>query len=115
MLKSLHPNEVKVKITNDDVRLKSNLTTKQTSKFSKKFSLYINLGFTQSHSGELGDIEGFVQLTPGTYKSDKPVNITGIVKIDLKCDCLQRSIVNGTREPVLYTFALSSPPGHELL
>ena len=29
------------------------------------------LGFTQNHSGTLSDIEGYVQILPGTYKSKK--------------------------------------------
>ena len=108
MLKSLLHKDVKVKITIEDIRQKSNLTTKKTIRFTKKSFFYVILGFSQSHSGELGDIEEFVQLVPTTYKNDKPINITGIDRIHLKCDCIQGSIVNGTREPILYSFALSS-------
>ena len=36
-----------------------------------------------------------------SYKSKMPVNITGIDKVHLKCDCIDRSIVNGNREPIL--------------
>ena len=50
----------------------------------------------------------------GSYKSDKPVNITGIDKVHLKCACIRGSRVNGVREPILYSFALSSPPGHKI-
>ena len=53
-------------------------------------------------------------MISGFYKSDKPINITGIDKIHLKCDCIQGSIVNGIREPILYSFALSSPPGYKI-
>ena len=53
-------------------------------------------------------------MIAGSYKSDKPINITGIDKIQLKCDCIQGSIVNGIKEPILYSFALSSPPGHKI-
>ena len=53
-------------------------------------------------------------MIAGSYKSDKPINITGIDKIHLKCDCIQGSIVNGVREPILFSFALSSPPGHKI-
>ena len=51
-------------------------------------------------------------MIKGSYQSEKP--ITGIDKIHLKCDCIQGSIVNGIREPILYSFALSSPPGHKI-
>ena len=53
-------------------------------------------------------------MIAGSYRSDKPKNITGIDKVHLKCDCIQGSIVNGIREPILFSFALSSPPGHKI-
>ena len=83
MLKSLVPNGVKVKITNDAIRLRSNLTTNKTIRFTKKSFIYTKIRFTQSHSGPLGDIEGFVQKIPGKYNSEKPINITGIDKVHL--------------------------------
>ena len=67
------------------------------------------MGFVHSHSGELGDIPCFIQLLPRSYKSDKPINNTGIDKIHLKCDCVNGSIVNGIREPIFYSFALDQP------
>ena len=113
-LKYILPDNVKINVTIDDVRLKSNLKNNQTLNFTEKSFFYTILGFTQSHSYPLDDIEGFYQLIPGSYKSDKPINITGIDKIHLKCDCIQGSIVTGIREPVLYSFALDQPPGHKL-
>ena len=113
-LKYILPNNVKVSVTIDDIRFKSNLKINQTLIFTKNSFFHTILGFVQSYSGELGDIEGFIQLIPGSYKSDKPINITGIDKVHLKCDCIQGSIVNGIREPILYSFALSSPPGHKI-
>ena len=59
-------------------------------------------------------MDGFHQLIAGSYKSEKAVNITGINKVHLSCDCIQGSVVNGTRAPILYSFALSSPPGHKM-
>ena len=53
-------------------------------------------------------------MIAGSYKSDKPINITGIDKVHLKCDCIIGSIVNGVREPILYSFAWSSPPRHKI-
>ena len=112
--KHILPNNVKVNITVDDIRLKSNLKINQTLIFTERSFFYKILGFTQSHSYPLDDIDGFYQLVAGSYKSDKPINITGIDKIHLKCDCMHGSLVNGIREPILYTFALSSPPGHKI-
>ena len=113
-LKYILPDNVNVSVTIDDIRLKSNLKTNQTLIFTEKSFFYTILGFTRSRSYPLDDIDGFYQLIAGSYKSDKPINITGIDKIHLKCDCIQGSIVNGIREPILYSFALSSPRGHKI-
>ena len=52
MIKSLLPKEVKVKITIDDIGLKSNLTINKTIRFTKKSFSYTKLGFTESHLGK---------------------------------------------------------------
>ena len=113
-LKHILPDNIKVNVTIDDIRLKSILKINQTLLFTEKSFFYTILGFTQSRSYPLDDIDGFYQLIPGSYKSDKPINKTGIDKTHLKCDCIQGSIVNGIREPILYSFGLSSPPGHKM-
>ena len=71
------------------------------------------MGFTQSYSGPLGDLDGYVQLIPGTYKSDRPFNITSIDKILLKGDCFIGSIVNDVRDSILFSFALDQPTGRK--
>ena len=114
ILKHILPDNVKVNITIDDIRLKSNLKINQTLIFTEKSFFFTILGFTQSRSYPLDDIDGFYQLMAGSYKSDRPINSTGIDKVHLKCDCIQGSIVNGIREPILFSFALTSPPGHKI-
>ena len=113
-LKYILTDNVKISVTLDDIRLKSNLKTNQTLIFTEKSFFYTILGFTRTHSYPLDDIDGFYQLIAGSYKGNRPINITGIDKIHLKCDCIQGSIVNGAREPILFSFALSSPPGHKI-
>ena len=113
-LKYILPDNVKVSVTIDDVRLKSNLKTNKTLIFTEKSFFYTILGFTRSHSYPLDDIDGFCQLIAGSYKSEKPNKSTGIDKIHLKCDCSNGSTVTGVREPILYSFALISPPGHKI-
>ena len=113
-LKYFLPDNVKVSVTIDKSRLKANLKTNQTLIFTEKSFFYTILGFTQSQSYPLDDIDGFYQLISGLKKSNRPINITGIDIIHLKCDCIQGSIVNGKREPILFSFALSSPPGHKI-
>ena len=66
MLKSLLPNELKanINIALDDIRTKSISPTDKTISFTEKSFFYTLLGFTQSHLGILGDIEGFIQKIP---------------------------------------------------
>ena len=110
MITSSLPNEVKVNNTIDDIRLNQLWPLiKQLGSLKNLFSKTISI-FTESHSGVLDDIPGFAQLIPGSYKSNKPNNITGIDKIHFKGACFNGSFVNGTREPVLYSFALDQPP-----
>ena len=112
-LKYILPDKVKINVTIDDIGLKPNLNFIHTLIFTEKSFFYTILGFTRSHSYPLDAIDGFYQLIAGSYKIDRPINITGIDKIHLKCNCIQGSIVNGKRESILFSFALSSPPGHK--
>ena len=89
---------MEVNVLIDDIRLRSNLTTNKTNRFTKKNFFLSTLGYKQSHSGVLSDIEGFVQLIPGKHDSNKPTFFTGIDKTHLKSDCVNGSIVNGVRE-----------------
>ena len=97
MLKSILPDNVNLNVT-IDIRLRSSLTTNKTMRFTKKSFSYTILDFTRSHSGILNDPpEEYIQITPETYKSEKPINIIGIDKIHSKCHCLNGSILNGIR------------------
>ena len=114
ILKNILPNNVKIDITIDERKYKTDLKINQTLIFTNKSFFYNILGFTQSHSYPLDDIEGFYQLIAGLYKSERPINITGIDKVHLKCDCIDGSVMNGIREPILYSFSLDQPPGHKI-
>ena len=97
-LENLLPDIVEVSITIDDIRLRSILFNNQTWIFTKTSYFYTILGFIQSHSDPSTDIEDFIQLIPGSYKSEKIINNIGMDKIDLKSDCLNDRINNGVRE-----------------
>ena len=114
ILKKILPDNVKINVTIDERKYKTDLKINQTLIFTNKTFFYTILGFTKSHQGPLNDIDGFYQLISGSYKSEKPINITGIDKVHLKYNCIDGSIVNGIREPILYSFALDQPPGHKI-
>ena len=84
MLKTFLPDDVKVNNAIDDIRLRSNLTNNTTLKFTNKSFFYTILCFTQCHSGPLVDFDGFIQLIPGSCKSEKPFKITGVDKVHSK-------------------------------
>ena len=64
MLKNLLSNNVKTSIAIDDFRLKTNLIKNQILLYNKKSFFYTMLGFDESHSGVLGDVDGFLKLIP---------------------------------------------------
>ena len=104
---------MKITITVDDIRLKSILKINHTFILTKKF-FSNNFRFYSINSYPLDNINGFYQLIAGSYKSDQPINITGIDKVQLNCDCVNSSKINGVREPILYSFALDKPAGHKI-
>ena len=113
-LKIILPDNVKINVTIDERKYKTDLKINQTLIFTNKSSFYTILGFTQSHSYPLDDIDGFYQLIQGSYIGEKLINITRIDKVHLKRDCIDGSIMNGIREPILYSLALDQPPGYKI-
>ena len=100
ILNNILPDNVEISVFEDEKIHISNLKVNQTLIYTNKSFFYTILGFTLTHSYPLNDIDGFCQLIAGFYKSDKPINITGIDKIHLKCDSIGGSIMIGTREPI---------------
>ena len=51
---------------------------------------------------------------PSVYISDKILNLSTTKKIHLKCDVIGGSVVNGLRQPILYSFVLDKKPGYKV-
>ena len=62
----------------------------------------------------LGHDPYFDYKVPGVYTSDEILNINTTNKIHLKCDCIDGSIQNGVRQPILYSFVLVKKPGYKI-
>ena len=105
---------MEISVTLDEKIYKSKLKINQTLRFTDQRFFYNIMGFTRSHFYPLYDIDGIYQLIAGSYKSDKPINITGLDKVHLKCDCIDGGIMKGTREPILYSFSTDHLPNHEI-
>ena len=78
---------MKISVSIDDIKLNSNLKINQTLIFTKRSFFCTILGFTQSYSRPLCALDGHIEIIPGTYKNDRPIIITSIDKVLLKCDC----------------------------
>ena len=49
------------------------------------------------------------------YTNDKVIlNLNTIDKIHLKCDCIDGSIQDGLRQPILFSFTLDKPSGYKV-
>ena len=48
------------------------------------------------------------------YTSHKTVNLSTAKKIHLKCDVIDGSVVNGSRQPILFSFVLDKPSGYKV-
>ena len=79
-LKHILPDNVKVSITIDDIRLKSNLKINQILIITEKFFFYTILGFTQSRSYPLDDIDGFFQLIQVRIKAINQLTLQESIK-----------------------------------
>ena len=52
---------------------------------------------------------------PGVYTSDKIIlNLNTLKKVHLKCDCIDGSVQNGVRQPILFRFVLDKPSGYKI-
>ena len=75
-----------------------------TSRFDKKSFFHTLLGHDPY----------FDYKVPRVYTSDKILNLNTTNKIHLKCDCIDGSIQNGLRQPILYSFVLDKPSGYKI-
>ena len=48
------------------------------------------------------------------YLSQKIVNLSSTNKYHLKCDCIDGSIQDGVRQPILFSFVLDKPSGYKV-
>ena len=61
-----------------------------------------------------GFISGFDYKHYNKYVSQKNLNLGSTNKIHLKCDVIDGSVVNGLRQPILYSFILDKKPGYKV-
>ena len=76
-----------------------------TLRFDEKSFFHILLGFNPYWDYKPTNV----------YTSNKIIlNLNTINKIHLKCDAIDGSVVNGIRQPILYSFVLDKPAGYKV-
>ena len=91
----------------DDVTRKTKLVVNSdiiAVRFDEKSFFSTILGFTADW-----DYKHYNQ-----YLSQKIVNLSNTNKIHLKCDAIDGSVVNGVRQPIIYSFVLDKPSGYKV-
>ena len=108
ILQSDYPGPSNTIIINfDDIIMKTILVLRSgiiAIRFDEKSFFCTILGFTPGW-----DYEHY-----NKYISQKIVNLSNINKICLKCDVIDGSVVNGLRQPILYSFVLDKKPGYKV-
>ena len=96
-----------IDIEYDDITMKTKLVVQSgiiAIKFDEKSFFSTILGFTP----------GWDYKHYNKYVSQKVVNLGSTNKIHLKCDCIDGSVVNGLRQPILFSFVLDKLPGYKV-
>ena len=103
-----------IEIGYDDISMKTKIILKYKN-FRENFGLG-TLRFDEKSFFHtlLGHDPYFDYKVPGVYTSDKILNINATNKIHLKYDCIDGSIQNGVRQPILFTFVLDKPSGYKI-
>ena len=96
-----------IDIEYDDIKMKTKVVVQ---------SGIIAKGFDEKSffSTILGFIAGWDYKHYNKYISQKIVNLGSTNKIHLKCDIIDGSIVDGFRQPILYSFVLDKKPGYKV-
>ena len=88
---------------------------------TRKTKLVVRSGIIAIRFDEKSFFSTILGFTPGwdykhynQYLSQKIVNLNSTNKIHLKCNAIDGSVVNGIRQPILYSFVLDKPSGYKV-
>ena len=111
-----------IEIESDDISMKTKIILKYiggqrkfglgTLRFDEKSFFHTLLSFEPywdykpAHSNHVG--------VPIVYFSDKFLNLSTTNKIHLKCNIIDGRVVNGLRQPILYSFVLDKLAGYKV-
>ena len=89
--------------------------TRKTKLVVRPGIIAIRFDEKSSFSTILGFNHGWDYKHYNQYISQKIVNLSNTSKIHLKCDVIDGSVVNGIRQPILYSFVLDKPSGYKVI
>ena len=99
----------------------SNVIDIEYDDITMKTKLVVNIGIIAVRFDEKSFFSTILGFTPGwdykhynKYVSQKIVNLSNTNKIHLKCDAIRGSVVDGLRQPILYSFVLDKLPGYKV-
>ena len=122
-LQTFSGHEETIQLEYDDISMRATIVLKfkndkmkfalGTLRFDKQSFFHTLLGFSAYWDYKPSNSNHV--LIPGVYPSDKIIlNLNTIDKIHLKCDCIDGSIQNGVRQPILFSFDLDKPAGYKV-
>ena len=96
-----------IDIEYDDITMKTKLVVRDgiiAIRFDEKSFFSTILGF----------ISGWDYKHYNRYISQRIINLSNTNKIHLKCDCIDGTIQDGMRQPILFSFVLDKPAGYKV-
>ena len=100
--------------SNSEILIRLDGITRKTKLVVRPGIIAIRFDEKSFFSTFLGFNHGWVYKHYNQYISEKIVNLSNMNKIHLKTDVIDGSIVNGVREPILFSFVLDKPAGYKV-
>ena len=100
--------------SNSEILIRVDDITRKTKLVVRSGIIAIRFDENSFFSTILGFIPGWDYKHYNQYLGEKIVNLNGTNKIHLKCDVIDGSVVNGIRQPILYSFVLDKPSGFKV-
>ena len=100
--------------SNSEIVIEYDDITMKTKLFVKSGIIAIRFDEKSVFNTVLGFNHGWDYKHYNEYTSQKIVNLNATNKIHLKCDVIDGSVVNGLRQPILYSFVLDKKPGFKV-
>ena len=101
--------------------ISSNTIVIEFDDITRKTKLVVKEGIVAIRFDEKSFFSTILGFSPGwdykhynKYINQKIVNLSNTNKIHLKCDCIDGSIQDGIRQPILFSFVLDKPAGYKV-